>query len=830
MSTVNAGQTLSRELEELSEVALDLRFADTQTPARIWQELDPEAWERSRNPWMILRSASQDGLKGIAADKELRRWLRWRRCYMANSGWYEKEYGAAELKRVAYFSKEFALGDALPIHRNGSGLLAGDLLKSASDLNVPVVGVGLLYQQGTLRQAIADDAWQTDAFPCNDPGTLQIKPALDSDRRPLTVGLDLPGRTLRLRVWQVRVGKVDLYLLDSNHPLNAAWDRGITANLYETTPEYRLLQCLVLGIGGWRLLATLGIEAQVCHLNDAHGAFVVLARAVTFAEQHGVPFNVALRATRAGNVVTIGASAEEDFERFETTLLTRIVQPLLQQAGITADELVVMGRKDPDDVCEQFNMAYLAMRACCWAGAISRLHGVVCRRSFQALFPGWPPPEVPVVHVSGGVHLPTWTTEVDERFSGEVCGESQNPERTVKAIKELSDEQLWSFRAAAREKLVDYVRCQLSQRLQDRGRPEDVTERAERVLDPSFLTLGFARRFTEQCRPTLILRDAERLARILCDDERPVQVVIAGKANPNDSAAKMLVQQIVWFSWREDVGDRFVFLEDCDVATARHLAAGVDVWLSTSRRSTEPCDTSSMRALAGGGLALSTLDGWWDEAAEPHLGWSLGDSREHGDEHDADDADQLYGLLERQIVPEFYDRDSDGIAHGWTDRIRASMTSLTQQFSSDRMLREYVRRVYLPAARAHLCRADNGGRLAKDLECWHAAIEQHWDSVRFGEVTHREADGQLHFEVQAYLGDLDLDSVQIQVYADMVEDSDPVCVTMRREDPIHGTANGFIYRASVAADRPVDHFTPRIVPHHVKAFVPLEVTNTLWYR
>ena len=561
----------------------------------VWRRLDPEAWIRCNNPFMVLQHAHQELLEEAAADEslvaELTRWFDRQEQYMRSAGWFGQTHADSKLKGVAYFSMEFGLSEALPIYSGGLGILAGDHLKSASDLNVPLVGIGLLYQQGYFRQVLADDGWQLEAFPFNDPSSLPVTPVLDPDGRWPRVRLDLPGRTLFLRVWRAQVGKVNLYLLDSNHPLNSPWDRGITANLYAAGKEKRLLQEFVLGVGGWRLLEKLGIQVEVCHLNEGHAAFAVLARASSFASQHQVAFPVALQATRAGNVLTTHTPVEAAFDRFDPGMVMKYLEPFVHETGLTPEQFLALGRKNAHDPNEPFNMAYLAIRGSCHANGVARLHGRVSRSLFHELFPNWPVAEVPIGHVTNGVHVPTWHSEpahklwmqaygTDRPWLGDLGGAAQ-------AVEGLTDEQLWDFRAEARKTLVDYVRQRLERFRRERNVPEAMIREARHVLDPNVLTLGFARRFAEYKRPNLLLFDRERFARILRNAERPLQIVVAGKAHPNDEGGKAMIQQIVQFSWRADVRGRVVFLEDYDMVLAQHLAAGVDVWINNPRRPAE---------------------------------------------------------------------------------------------------------------------------------------------------------------------------------------------------------------------------------------------------
>jgi starch phosphorylase len=832
----SSGRPLPKQIEWLAGPALDLRLSSSKTLAQIWRRIDPEAWDRTNNPWMVLQHAHQDRLEELAADTELQAelkdWLGRHERLEHDPGWFATEHEAKKLKGVAYFSMEFGLSEALPIYSGGLGILAGDHLKSASDLGVPLVGIGILYQQGYFRQVIGADGEQVEAFPFNDPGSLPVSPLLDADGRWPRIRLELPGRTLLLRVWRAKVGRVDLYLLDANHPLNSPWDRGITANLYAAGRERRLLQELVLGVGGWELLERLGLEVEVCHLNEGHAAFVVVARAISFARRHEVSFDVALRATRAGNVFTTHTPVEAAFDRFDPGLVLDKAGPVIAETGLSEERFLALGRRDPADGREAFNMAYLALKSSCHVNGVAQLHGEVSRRLFSGLFPRWPARDVPIGAVTNGVHVPTWHSETASELWSEATGNKRwlaDVAAASAAIARVSDERLWEYRAQARRALVDYVRERLERMLRVRNLPSERVDRARHVLDPNVLTLGWARRFAAYKRPNLLLHDPERLARLLLDRQRPVQIVFAGKAHPDDGAGKAMVQEIARFAMRDDVRDRIVFLEDYDMVLGQQFAAGVDVWLNNPRRPNEASGTSGMKMLVNGGLNASTLDGWWDEAYAPDVGWAIGDGSEHGPDHDWTEAVAMYELLEGAVVPEFYDRDADDLPRAWLARIRASMTRLTEPFSSDRMVRQYVEQAYLPAASAYRERARDDGREAARIESWHGRIRDQWSSLRFGPLQALREGDQWRFAVQLYVADLEPGDVRVELVSDPAEGQADVTEVMVDTGPVAGAVNTRRWLATVPADRSLHHFTPRVVPARPAAFVPVEAAEILWW-
>ncbi len=824
--------------ESLVELALDLRWSWNHATDDVWRKLNPMLWELTQNPWIVLQTASRDHLQDALADPAFRKKIdalvRSKQQAAAASTWFQQQYPRTPLTGVAYFSMEFMLSEALPIYAGGLGNVAGDQLKAASDLGVPVIGVGLLYQQGYFRQVIDQDGAQQALYPYNDPGQLPIAPLRKSNGEWLRLEIALPGYSVWLRAWQVQVGRVKLYLLDSNDAANFPAHRGITSELYGGGPELRLKQELLLGIGGWRLLAALGIQPEVCHLNEGHAAFAVLERARDFMDATGQPFDVALAATRAGNIFTTHTAVAAGFDRFRPALIERYLGAYAtEKLGITLHNVLALGRQNPNDSSEHFNMAYLAIRGSGAVNGVSRVHGEVSRHLFAPLFPRWPLDEVPVRHVTNGVHMPTWdSAEADELWT-QTCGKDRwlgTTEGLEQVIRRVSDARLWQFRTAASKSLVEYTRARLSRQLATAGASSQAVDEARHLFDPNALTVGFARRFATYKRPNLLLYDPERLLRLLTDPERPVQLILAGKAHPADQAGQALIQQWTQFIWRSEVRPHVIFLSDYDMLLTEHLVQGVDVWLNTPRRPWEASGTSGMKVLVNGGINLSELDGWWAEAYRPDVGWALGNGLEHGDDPswDAAEAGALYDLLEHEVIPEFYRRDEHGIPTAWVTRMRESM-ALTPRFSTNRVVREYTEH-YLAAASAYRERAADKGAIGLRVVDWRHALEQKWTRVRFGDVK-VETDGQQHvFEIQVYLDDLDPKAVRIELYADGVRESAPLRQEMKRIRQLAGVAGGYVYSATVSATRPVTDYTARVIPEGSGAVVPLEVAHILWQR
>ena len=826
--------------DSLAELALDMHFYWNHSADEVWRQLDPALWELTYNPWVVLQTVSRDRIELLSADPVFRRkvedLLEAKRHEEESPAWFQQNHGETPLTGVAYFSMEFMLSEALPIYSGGLGNVAGDQLKTARDLGVPVFGVGLLYQQGYFRQVIGKDGAQQALFPYNDPGQLPITPLREPNGEWLRLELTLPGYSVWLRAWQVQVGRVKLYLLDSNDPANFPARRGITSELYGDGPELRLNQELVLGIGGWRLLDALGLKPEVCHLNEGHAAFAVLERARTFMEETGQPFEVALAVTRAGNLFTTHTPVTAGFDRFSPALMEHYLGWYAQnKLGISLHDLLALGRRNPNDSLEPFNMAYLAVRGSGAVNGVSRLHGQVSRRIFQPLFPRWPEDEVPVGHVTNGVHMSSWDSEETDALWTGSCGQDRwlgTLETLEEDLRGLPDYRLWECRASARQSLIEYVRERLSRQLEAAGASPEEVEGAKHLFDPNALTLGFARRFASYKRPNLLLHDPERLLRILSEPRRPVQLIIAGKAHPADRTGQAMIQEWTQFIRRDEARKQVIFLSDYDMLLTGQLVQGVDVWINTPRRPWEACGTSGMKVLVNGGLNLSELDGWWAEAYRPEVGWALGGGQEHdGDPAwDAAEAESLYDLLEQEVIPEFYTRDENGIPTAWVARVRESMAQLTPRFSANRAVREYTEQHYLPAAAAYRERAADKGAVGRQVVDWQQALEQRWARLRFGEMK-VESDREQHtFDVQIYLDDLDPQAVRVELYAEGANGDGPVRQEMKRFRPLTGAAGGYVYSASVPADRPATDYTARLIPYFSNVAVPLEAAHILWLR
>jgi glycogen phosphorylase len=824
----------------LAELALDLRWSWNHGADNIWKKLDSALWELTSNPWVVLQTVSREKLKLLLTDptfrQEVEALLQVGKQVALSPAWFQQNHPQTPLTCVAYFSMEFMLSEALPIYSGGLGNVAGDQLKAASDLGVPVVGVGLLYQQGYFRQVIDQDGAQQALYPYNDPGQLPITPLRHANGEWLRLEIALPGYSVWLRAWQVQIGRVKLYLLDSNDAANYPAHRGITSELYGGGEELRLKQELLLGIGGWRLLEALGIRPEICHLNEGHAAFAVLERARSFMQQTGQPFEVALAVTRAGNLFTTHTAVAAGFDRFPPALIEQYLTGYAQEKlRINLHDLLALGRQNPNDASESFNMAYLAVRGSGSVNGVSRLHGQVSRHLFAPLFPRWPEAEVPIGYVTNGVHMPSWDSAAADDLWTKACGKDRwlgTNDTLDEDIRRVSDASLWQFRCAASTGLVEFARERLSGQLAVAGASPEAVDEAKQLLDPNALTLGFARRFATYKRPNLLLHDPARLLRLLTNPQRPVQLILAGKAHPADQAGQALIQEWILFARRPEVQPHVIFLSDYDMHLAERLVEGVDVWINTPRRPWEACGTSGMKVLVNGGINLSELDGWWAEAYRADVGWALGDGQENGDDpkQDAAEALALYDLLEREVIPEFYARDRQGIPTAWVARMRESMARLTPRFSASRAVREYTEKHYLPGAASYRQRAANQGAGGRQMVEWRRTSGEKWADLRFGEMK-VETDGTQHvFEAQVCLNDFDPNAMRVELYADAVNGGEPVRQAMTRVRRLAGAASAYAYRVEVAATRPITDYTARAIPNCDGVAVPLEAAQIQWQR
>lgn len=814
---------MTDKLEMLKELSLDLNWTWNREIDQVWEALDKDIWQRTRNPCVVLQMVSKEKLAATLADRKfchlLSQVVEGRKQEMAAPTWFDQYRSSTPLSLVAYFSMEFMINEALPIYSGGLGNVAGDQLKAAHDLGIPVVGVGLLYQQGYFRQMITKDGYQQALYPFNDPDQLPIQPLRSSTGEWVRIEIGFPGWSVWLRAWEAKIGRVKLLLLDSNDPYNFPVHRGLTSELYGGDSELRLKQELVLGVGGWRLLSAIGMTPTVCHLNEGHAAFAVLERARDFMKEAGVSFKEALCATRVGNVFTTHTAVPAGFDRFSPALMKQYLTRYAELIHIPLEELLALGRVNPKDPEEFFNMAYLAIRGSGAVNGVSQLHGKVSRQIFEPLFPRWPEEEIPVGHVTNGVHMPSWESPAADRLWTEICGKfrwQESEEEHEKDIANAPDGRLWQMRNEAREALVTYARNKIVIQKEARGASPEEIASASTLFNPKILTLGFARRFATYKRPNLLLHNPERLIRLLTNPERPVQLIIAGKAHPADLPGQAMIRQWVEFIARPDMHQHVIFLSDYDMYVTQELVQGVDVWVNTPRRPWEACGTSGMKVLVNGGLNLSELDGWWAEAYSPQVGWAIGDGNEHDEDPawDAFEANALYDRIEKEIIPDFYTRDPSGIPTRWIEKVRSSLAKLTPRFAATRAVKDYTEKFYLPASTLYRERAEKGGEVAKKLVAFEEKIIQNWGAVGFGKL---QCEGE-NWKVEVKTSSLDPKEVKVELFAN----GNPTEIhTMQSE------GNGS-YSLKLSTKRPPSDYTIRMVPRCEGLLIPLELPLILW--
>ncbi len=838
--------SLPARIEALREIAYNVRWAWNHQAIELFRRLDRDLWEATNhNPVAMLGLIEQERLEAAAADDAFvahadRVADEFERYQAAELTWFTKNHPGSK-PLIAYFSAEFGLTECLSIFAGGLGMLAGDHLKSASDLGVPLTAVGLLYQQGYFRQYLSQSGWQQESYEDNDFHNLPVSLAVSASGKPVIIAVPYPGHDVYAQVWRVQAGRVPLYLLDTNIPANArAEDRDITDQLYGGDREMRIRQEILLGIGGYRALEALGLAPTVYHMNEGHAAFVALEHVRRLMETRRLSFHEACELASAALVFTTHTPVEAGHDYFSPDLMGRYFGDYVRAAGVGWDEFMALGRRGPQDQGD-FCMTILALRLASFRNGVSKLHGHVSRKMWQTLWPGVPVDEIPIRHVTNGVHFKSWTSaeinQLYDRYLGPHWREEPANSELWRRAYSIPAEELWRTHERRRERLVAWARQRVRKQRIRRSAPAAEIEAADEILDPEALTIGFARRFATYKRATLLLRDIDRLKRILTDPARPVQIIFAGKAHPQDSAGKELIRQIAALSRQAEFGRRLVFLEDYDMAVARYLVQGVDVWLNNPRRPQEASGTSGMKAAANGALNLSTLDGWWDEvwrdpARVDGIGWAIGKGEDYdnADYQDQVEGDSLYDLLERDVVPTFYERGADRLPRRWIARMKDSIATLCRFVNTHRMVSDYTRQFYLRAHERFAALDAEGGLRARALAAWTARVRRAWPQVRI-ELVEDGPGGtvpltaKLTVRAHLRLGELKPADVAVQLYLGRLdavgEIRDPCRISML---PVGADAAGLqVFEASsVACGRSGMHgYTVRVLPQHPDLVEPV---------
>ncbi len=829
------------QLEALRKLAYNLRWSWNHDTIALFRRLDSDLWETTgHNPVRMLGCIDQRRLEEAAADESFLAYLeRVERDFDSylegNLSWFRKAYSNVDKPLIAYFSAEFGLTECLSIFAGGLGILAGDHLKSASDLGVPLVGVGLLYQQGYFRQYLNIAGWQQEAYEDNDFHNLPITLERGADGKPLTVEISYPGSNIIAQIWRVLVGRVTLYLLDTNIPANyRREDRDITDQLYGGDLENRIRQEILLGIGGCRALEALGIHPTVYHMNEGHSAFLSLELTQRFMEKCRLSFNEAKELASAALIFTTHTPVEAGHDYFPAELMDRYFSEYIKKLGIERRELLGLGRRNPTNEAEHFCMTILALQMAAFSNGVSLLHGQVSRKLWQSVWPDVPENDIPITHVTNGVHFRSWISEemnqLYDRYLGPTWRDQPAEQVAWRRIESIPSEELWRTHERRRERLVAFARKRLHNQLDRSGSSPADIKAAEEVLDPETLTIGFARRFATYKRGTLLLRDKERLGKLLNDPNCPVQIIYAGKAHPRDDAGKELIQEIISLARQPEFRRRMVFLEDYDMSVGRYLVQGVDVWLNTPLRPNEACGTSGMKALANGVLNISTLDGWWNEVFYPHdqdspaIGWAIGQGETYPDMdyQDQVESEALYGILERDVIPTFYDRRADGLPRRWISLMKSSIGHLCHRFNTNRMVTEYYQSYYRLAHANHQRLLGDDAARTKSLAASMARIRKAWpqihvkilDSTLPAEIPVGE---NVHFRARVQTGQLSNEDLKVELYAGKLNaDGEIVEAVVTEMKCSKQEKDACIYEVTavptVGSGR--HGYTIRVTPHH----------------
>jgi len=837
---------LPKRLSALRDVANNLWWTWTQEARDVFVRIDRDAWEASgHNPIAMFGRVSQKRFRELSEDDgflaHLDRVKLNLDAYMSSKTWYDQVNAGKPKISIAYFCAEFGLHESLPIYSGGLGLLAGDHLKAASGLGIPLMGIGLFYHNGYFRQYLNHEGFQQEYLAPNDFYNLPCLLERGKDGKPLMVSVDFPGRKVYAQIWRVQVGRVPLYLLDTRIDENKPEDRSITDQLYGGDHEHRIKQEIVLGIGGLRAMRALGVEPEVCHMNEGHSAFLAIERIRILIDEKGLNFHQALESVIPGNIFTTHTPVPAGNEVFGIDLMDRYFGEWYGKLRIDRKAFLALGRQNPHNESEAFSLTVLALRTAGHAGGVSALHGYVSRKMWAGVWPEVPVHEVPISSITNGCHIRSYVSDQLNELFVRYCGPRWSYDAAAhgygwKGADHLPDAEVWRVHERRRSRLVTWARDKMKEQLARSGAPPKEIEAAEEILDPEALTIGFARRFATYKRGTLLFRDPERLMNILGDKSRPVQILYAGKAHPKDNAGKQFIQTIYKMSRDPRFKNKIIFLEDYDIVVARYLVQGVDVWLNNPRRPLEASGTSGMKAAANGALNLSTLDGWWCEGYDGQNGWAIGRGEEYTDLEYQDEVESraLYDLLEKQIVPLFYQRGADDLPREWIRRMKRAMSTSSGQFSTHRMVREYFEKFYSQAGDRYLEINKNAYAGAKAMWDWKMTLYQRWAQIRVEDVSAERNDGltvggELKIKARVHLGPMDPAWVDVQAYTGNLTDQGNV--ELGRALPLaYSKHNNGIheYEGSIPCDLSGRFgYEVRVIPknpHLISPFVPGLIT------
>jgi starch phosphorylase len=827
---------LPQSLSSLWDLAYNFLFSWKNEIREFFAQIDPDLWSQSHhNPVWFLNHLPQGVLEELAKDSffldRLEELTLLQERYSSDTTSTIPLASPDKGPVVAYFSAEYGVSLSLPIYSGGLGILAGDHLKSASDLNIPLVAVGLCYQQGYFNQYLTNDGWQQERYPYNDFDQMPLSLVRGDNNTPLYIRLNMQGMELKFQIWQARIGRIFLYLLDTNVPDNPLEFKNITAQLYGGDLQMRIRQEMLLGIGGIKALHAMGLHPKVIHMNEGHSAFAGLERIRIFMHEHHLSFEAALELVASSSVFTTHTPVPAGNDRFPPDLMQQYFEGYARDLGLAFKVFLALGRENPRDDTETFCMTVLALKLSRFNNGVSKLHGKVSRAMWKRVWPQYPVEDVPIKSITNGIHIQTWIAPdiayLMHRYMGSTWQDNPHTERIWSKALTIPDAELWRTHERLRERLVDFARKRLKQQVVARGGRRMELQIAEEVLDPQTLTIGFARRFAAYKRAYLILRDKERLLSLLDNSKTPIQFVIAGKAHPRDNEGKKIIQQLVQLCKETECRGRIVFIEDYDMEIATHLVQGCDVWLNTPRRPLEACGTSGMKAMINGALNLSTLDGWWAEAYRPDnsLGWAIGQGEEYADKEYQDfvESQILFNILEKEVVPLFYsNKDKGNLPREWIKKMKAQFAALGPVYNGHRMVEEYARKAYLPAFTNYSRLTENNFAAAKDLSAWRMDLMTKWSNLQIRNVqstTELElyVDEQIEITAEIQINGLRPQDIQVEIYAGPLDHEGRF--TARKTTPMQPAGDlgdGWqLYRGKVAPMHSGKFgYTVRILPSH----------------
>ncbi|MCY4247874.1 MAG: alpha-glucan family phosphorylase [Chloroflexi bacterium] len=850
VARVTVAPKLPPQLSRLRELTYNLRWAWDHEAISLFRRLDPELWEATgHNPEWMLGRLSQARLRALVSDSSfMAHYARVCRSvddYMrADESWFAAKYPHDEVPpTIAYFSMEFGLTECLQNYSGGLGVLSGDHLKSASDLGVPLVGLGILYQEGYFQQVLNADGYQQESYSINDYVNLPMRLQLDEQGQPIKIAVPLPGRELYAQIWKVQVGRVALYLLDSNIDDNT-WeeDRNLTDRLYGGDRRTRIRQEILLGIGGVRALRTLGINADVFHMNEGHSAFLLLERIRDFMQDDRLPFEQARALTTASSVFTVHTPVSAGLERFDFDLIDEHFSDMMRELGLSREQFLDLGRENMGDY-ELFSMSVMALNLSAGTNGVAQLHGAVSREMWRWVYPDVPVHEVPIGAITNGIHVQTWVSQemaqLFDRYLDPAWRYAEARQDAWEGVASIPDAELWRTHVRRRERLVAFARGRLRAQLLRRGVSQTELEAADEALNPDALTVGFARRFATYKRASLIFHDLERLRRLVVDSERPVQFIFAGKAHPHDHQGKELIRSIIDVSRDRDFREHIVFLENYDMNVARYMVQGVDVWLNTPRRPKEASGTSGMKVIYNGGLNCSILDGWWAEAYRHDIGWAIGNGEDYREDdwahQDYVESQALYNLLEQDIVPLFYRQSRDNLPREWIRRVKRGIYQLAAEFNTQRMVQQYTDDLYMPRYRVCQQMRSAGFQQTVAFVGWQQRLERVWHEVSVLDVAVGTDDVEIgartQIQASVALGQLDPQDVKVQLYSGMLDAYGQIHNGQSVDMRVLGQngSGAYTYETDYTYSR-TGHvgFSVRVLPHHAFLHSPFLPHKIVW--